>query len=69
MTRINLVPHGFPVRLEDCPSGHFLFNESICFKNDYAEFFLASGDSFWGGCDKKEDVMNLIVQPLIMEVE
>ncbi len=53
------------VRFRDCPTGLFIFDGIVGFKNEYNEaFLLDGGETFWGGVSKGEDRDELLVQPL-----
>ena len=68
--RIEMVPHGHICKLSECEPGFFLFNGNVFLKSEYGsnESFCESGEYFWGGTTTKEDMANLIVQPLIVEI-
>jgi len=47
-TTLIILPSGFPCSLQDCPPGHFIFNEQLCFKSEYnqseVEAFNSGGE-------------------------
>ena len=73
MKRLILYPNGWECSLLDCPSGHFVFEEQLCFKSDYCtneqaiagkvDAYNSSGEFFTG---KATDVT---VQPVFAEWE
>lgn len=65
---IEIVPTNFVRRLKHCPPGLFLFNDMLCLKTDYNEFFLCSGDAFWGGTKTAEERDNLLVIPVAVDI-
>ena len=77
MKRLELKPEGFPCKLKECPPGFFLKDDEVGFKSEYAgdsldnknrtEAFCESGCYFWGGEEGKDNVDNVIVQPLVSE--
>ena len=72
---LQIIPHGWPCKLIDCPPGLFSFTGDIGFKSEYCrdnaiamEVFCAeSGEVFWGGSKTTHDRNELIVQPVIMQ--
>ena len=67
---IEILPYGFKCKLGECPSGLFLFGNTLCFANDYNEYFIVeNGDALWGGTTSKEERDQLIVQPMVYEVQ
>lgn len=68
MKRLELKPDGWPCKLSECPPGFFLFNDSVCYKSSYGDYYVGTGGSvFWGGTTRSDDRELLIVQPLIEE--
>lgn len=75
MKRLELKPEGFPCKLRECPPGFFLKDDEVCFKSEYSkdqdknrvEAYCESGEFFWGGDEGKENVDEVMVQPLISE--
>lgn len=71
MKRLQLVPDGFECKLLECPAGFFLYGEEVCFKSEYVddngrpEVYCESGEAFWGGTSKIEDLQKVMVIPLI----
>lgn len=41
-------PNGWPVVIEDCPPGHFIYEGQLCFKSEYntCEVFNSAGEYF-----------------------
>jgi len=35
MKRLVVEPSGWPCKLRECPPGHFVYEESLCFKTEY----------------------------------
>ena len=65
MKILEIKPDGFPCKLKECPSGFFIFNDELCFKSDYLDYFCSNGDCFWGGTNNVVHRGNLIVQPCV----
>lgn len=72
-----IVPHGHPCSLADCPPGFFFFEGHVHFKSEYHTankegkplvdaYCGESGESFWGGAPNCYDRENLIVQPAVV---
>lgn len=72
---LTAVPHGWPVRLIECPPGLFSYDGEIGFKSEYFTndpermevFFAESGEVFWGFATDKASRARLIVQPCVLE--
>lgn len=62
MKRFNLIPHGFPCALEDCPEGPFLLGNTFGVKTEDGPVGLERGNKFR---DPLADIS--IVQPCIGE--
>ena len=62
-------PNGWPCKLQECPPGHFVYGDSLCFKTEYGELevYNGAGEAFWGGAKTKADVGALVVQPVTHE--
>lgn len=65
-------PKGFPCKLSECPPGLFLYHDEVFFKSEYStettsgqrpDAYCESGEYFWDGLTKAQDIKNLIVQP------
>lgn len=78
MKRLVINPEGWPCTLAECPPGHFLFGEYLCFKTEYAQevkgdyfpqSYCETGEFFWGGTKTHEERSRLIVQPVTAEWE
>lgn len=75
MKTLQLVPHGWPRKLIECPAGLFSYAGDIGFKSEYhandpekVEVFCAeSGECFWGGTADKNARAALVVQPVILQ--
>lgn len=69
MKTLTIKPDGWPCKLGECPPGHFVFEDSLCFKTEYGELevYNEAGEAFWGGQSTKLAVSNLIVQPVVAE--
>jgi len=66
MKKLVLNPDGWPCTLQDCPPGFFLFQDSVCYKSKYNDYYVGTGGSmFWGGTSTKVDRDKLLVQPLL----
>jgi len=65
---IEIKPDNFETTIQDCPSGLFLFKDSLCFKSSYNEIYLCSGSAFWGGVETREEMLKLRVIPLRHEI-
>lgn len=35
MNELHLIPVGWPVSIEDCPPGFFVYEGQVCFKSEY----------------------------------
>lgn len=68
MKRLLIEPVGWPCTLAECPPGHFVHEDALCFKSEYnvskIEAFCESGEYFCGGTSTKEERDKLIVQPV-----
>lgn len=59
-----------PCRLDECPPGLFLFEDTLGVKSEYGEaksldvFCCDSGEYFWGGTSTREDLCALMVMPM-----
>lgn len=75
MKEYKAIPNGWVCTLLECPPGHFMFEEHLCFKTEYRtdngelEVFCESGEAFWGGTSNFNKRDKLIVQPVIIEKE
>jgi len=70
MKRLILVPDGWPCALYECRPGLFMFDDTLCLRDDYGGFYIAeNGDAFWGGTPDKEHRAKLEVQPVKAEWE
>ena len=70
--KLVLEPIDWPVQFRDCRPGFFVYNKVLCLKTEYGdnEAFIQSGERFWGGTGIcKEDLMELLVQPVIPKWE
>lgn len=70
MKRLEIEPQGWPCKLKECPPGHFMFQDSLCFKSEYMpdnrlEVFCDTGECFWGGTNTDKDREELCVQPVV----
>jgi len=70
ITKVEIVPYGFPCSLRNCNPGLFFFKNNLGFKSEYEGdiYVVESGEQFWGGTTKENDRMDLIVQPAIIEI-
>lgn len=60
-----LFPQEKSISLKDVPVGLFIYNNILCFANEYGEYFIVdSGEVFWGGTNNKEDRAKLQVYPV-----
>jgi len=56
---------GEEMLLGEIEPGLFLFNDTLCFRDDYHDFYIIeNGDAFWGGVSTKEERAKLAVRPL-----
>lgn len=46
--KLVILPNGWPVKLDECPSGFFVYKEQLCFKSDYGQndIFNSAGEYF-----------------------
>ena len=44
MRRLIILPNGWKCTLEECPPGHFTFEDSLYFKGDYGKSFNGAGE-------------------------
>jgi len=64
MRILKIVPKGWPCTLQECPPGHFVYEDQLCFKSEYSkngnaggiEAFNSAGEYFCAG-------ENTVVQP------
>lgn len=69
VARIELVPHGFPCRLADCPHGPFLYGDTVGMVSVHDGVYVVDdGDAFWGSTTTGDSRNDLIVQPLDVKV-
>lgn len=66
MRRLIIEPDGWPCKLSECPPGHFVFDDSLCFKTEYGdlEVYNEAGECFHGGVTEPEKRSALMVQPV-----
>lgn len=64
---LHIIPNGFPCSLSECEPGFFIYENNLCFKDEYGGYYCSSGEAFWGGVSDKEDRDKLIVQPVVEE--
>ena len=67
MKRICLIePSGWPVELQSCPPGLFVYGDTLGFVSEYRNqppYIVDSGEIFWGGMKNDMDRALLKVQP------
>jgi len=63
---IMIEPEGWKCKFKDCRPGFFVFDEMLFLKSEYGggEAYCDSGESFWGGVETKEEMLELMVQPV-----
>lgn len=71
MKRIEIKPDGWPIQIEECPPGFFMYEGQLCFKSEYKteasnyqdmEVFNSAGEYFMP--------RNVLVQPVeVVETE
>jgi len=61
MSELKMLPDGWPVDIEDCPAGFFVYEKQLCFKNEYGNdgIFNSAGEYF---CPR-----GIKVQPVIYQ--
>lgn len=70
MKKLVLNQNGEPCMLKKCPTGLFIFNNSVCMKSEYytdkgeIEAYNEVGEFFWGGTESYVERDKLIVQPV-----
>lgn len=67
MRRLVMVPDGWPCTLRECRPGHFVWDDCLCFKDEYAEAgnsYNEAGEVFWGGVKTASERDALVVQPV-----
>lgn len=75
MQKLTIEPNGWVCTLKECPPGHFVFADSLCFKTEYTssngniEVFNEAGEVFWGGKNLPFERDKIIVQPVIAKWE
>lgn len=75
MKRLIVTPVDWECRLDECPSGLFVFDGIIGLKSEYHTdgkmdvYVAASGEYFWGGVDTHEAKNALMVIPCTYEWE
>lgn len=69
MKRVTIQPDGWPVKIEECPPGHFMYEDQLCFKSEYMtsesdykdiEVFNSGGEYFMP--------REVLVQPVTYEI-
>lgn len=75
MKTYTIEPQGWPCTLEECPPGHFVKDDQLCFKSEYrtqagmVEAFCCSGEYFACGHLKPSEREAQIVQPVVLVIE
>ena len=67
MRRLVMVADGWPCSLRECRPEHFVWEDRLCFKDDYGSegnSYNEAGEIFWGGASDKVARAALIVQPV-----
>lgn len=67
MRRLVMLPEGWPCALQECRPGHFLWNDNLCFKDEYGpagHSYNEAGEIFWGGAKTDDERQALVVQPV-----
>ncbi len=72
MRQLIINPEGWPCSLRECPPGHFLWEDTLCFKTEYCkdqnetemEVYNGAGERF---CYKGNGTE--IVQPIVINWE
>lgn len=62
-----MMPDGWPCTLGECRPGHFIFQDLLCFKDEYGSAgnaFNEAGEIFWGGTTDVTERRKLVVQPV-----
>lgn len=54
------------VPLRDCPIGLFVKGKNLCVKTEYGieSYIVSSGEYFWGGAKKAEEIGDVLVLPV-----
>ena len=67
MRRLAMRPEGWPCALRECRPGHFVFNDLLCFKDEYGaegNSYNEAGEIFWGDVTDRDARAALVVQPV-----
>lgn len=68
MKRLELVPYGTLVRLDEFIGGLFLYGDELCFKRDNRgardPYVCSTGEYFWGDVNHEHERDALMVQPV-----
>lgn len=68
MKRLVMMPDGWPCTLGECRPGHFIYQDRLCFKDEYGSAgnsYNEAGEIFWGGTTDRQDRNTLTVQPVL----
>ena len=76
MKTLQILPEGWPCRLDECKPGPFTYHDTVGFKTEYVRteeefkgdievYVLDSGEMFWGGVTDRKERSALIVQPCV----
>ena len=54
------------VKLEDCPIGLFIKDDTLCVKTEYGNdaYVVCSGEFFWGGTATQDERNKVMVLPI-----
>ena len=62
-----MMPDGWPCTLGECRPGNFIFEDHLCFKDEYGSSgnsYNEAGEIFWGGTTDETERRKLVVQPV-----
>lgn len=59
MRYLIMAPWGWPCKLNECPPGHFVYNDQLCFKSEYGE------DQAYNSAGEYMADPDLTVQPVV----
>ena len=57
---------GKEMHLGEYPHGLFVYENTLCFKDEYNDsYIISSGEAFWGGTKTKDERDNLIIKTVV----
>ena len=71
MKEIKIIPDGWECLIEECPPGHFMYEDQLCFKTEYGkedgdiEVYCSSGETFMPRKIKVQPVSIEIIEEVV----